>query len=259
MVTRQGDILLIAANFAEAAREIKVRVNWKQIGLSPGRAWFALNSNGKRNQYRPLAPAGRLQIRLEGCGVGGWLIVKSKAAWTRKLARFARPYVFAPEETGYRQHLAEIQAKRFDPPEWDRCYLRVSIPNWPNNYEDSIWFDLFENTVELLDLSHPDRPKRIAYINRRGLAAAAPRKQDYIWPGVATPWIPLHATLRNRRIIRPVQLGLATRRGKFEFYSFVKAEISPRPSVCPETRELVYNNDLDLDWSLLTFKVRVLC
>ena len=235
-----------------------MRLDTQKISWKPGQFVFALNSNHKQSVFQPVDSIDALQTQLEGCGVGGWLIVNDQEAWLQKLARFARPYVLPTEEEqqAYRQQLAKIKADRFDPPEWEKCYLQVSIPNWPNNYEDSIWFDLFDSTVELLDLTNPEKPERIGYISRHGLVSTLPEKQDYIWPGVETPWIPLHSIPCMRKAGSPIQLGLATRRGEFEFYSFVKAVISPQPKVCEETRELVYNNDIDLDWSLLTFCMR---
>ena len=257
MIAPNGDALVVAANFSDSTRDIHVRLDTQKIPWKPGQFVFALTSNHKQSVFQPVGSIDQLQTQLEGCGVGGWLIVHNPEAWQQKLARFARPYALPTEEEQqtYRQQLAKIKADRFDPPKWEQCYLQVSIPNWPNNYEDSVWFDLFESTVELLDLTNPEKPERIGYISRHGLVPTLPEKQDYIWPGVETPWIPLHS-IPCVKAGSPIQLGLATRRGEFEFYTFVKAVISPQPKVCEETRELVYNNDIDLDWSLLTFCMR---
>ena len=244
-------------NFAAAARKVGLRVNWERAGLAPGRFWFALDSDGERCQSHPLAPATSLETRLEGYGVGGWLMARDQSAWLGRLERFARPYPSAPEEAAYRQALAALKAARFAPPLWEECHLRVSIPNWPNNYEDSIWFDLFDNRVELLDLADPAAPRLLGYVSRGGLLASPPEKADCLLPGDATPWMPLRGVLRGPGKGGVAKLGLATRRGQFEFYSFVKAEVSPRPELCEDTREILFNNDIDLDWSLLTFDIRL--
>jgi hypothetical protein len=258
MVAPNGDALLIVANFSDSARDIHLRLDKQKINWKPGRFASLLNCNQHRAWAQATNSIDPLTIQLEGFGVGGLLIVRDREAWARKLARFSRPYVAATENErrAYHRQLAKNRADRFEPPEWRKCYLKVSIPNWPNNYEDSIWFDLFDNTVELLNLTASKKPVRIGYLTRRGLRPTLPDKKDYILPGTATPWIPLSGIPCMRKAGPPIQLGLATRRGKFEFYSFVKAAISPQPKFCEETRELVYNNDIDLDWSLLTFCAR---
>ena len=42
---------------------------------------------------------------------------------------------------------------------------------------------------------------------------------------------------------------------KYEFYNFLKAELSPIPGFAQRTYEITYNNEIDLDWSLLTFNI----
>ncbi|MDD5706075.1 MAG: hypothetical protein PHR35_09125, partial [Kiritimatiellae bacterium] len=255
LVSRGGDALVVVANFAAGTRKVGVAVDWRAIGLEPGRHGFALNSTYEGNQFSPCSPASRLRTTLEGHGIGGWLIVRDPQVWQRKLAFFARPYADPAEDREqHARELAEIQGRRFMPSSWKNCFLRLSIPNWPNNYEDSIFFDMWDNQIELQDRTDRKNPVVLGYVSKAGLTATIPRKRDTINAGEASPWIPLDSL---KRIEGRRRLGLATRRGAAEFYSLVKAEISPCPAVCADTRELKYNNDIDLDWSLLTFDILV--
>ena len=50
-------------------------------------------------------------------------------------------------------------------------------------------------------------------------------------------------------------LAFVTRKGDNEFYSFVKGELSPVPRVDKRTYEINFCNEIDLDWSVLSFTI----
>lgn len=258
IVDRNGDALLIAANLAACAREVRVACDRAKANLSRARACVALAAD-ERAVRAVRAPVPReFRARLAGRGLAGWLLVRNPKAWSVRLRRFLRPWPSHPsDEAAHRRRLETIRAARFSPALWTECYLRVSVPNWPGTWEHSIWFDLYENTVAL-HLGDSPRGRRLGYISQRGLAQMPPARKDLLWPGCSSPWIPLHDVLRAARAGRGVRpLALVSRKGDSEFYSFVLGELSPRPARVRETRELIYNNEIDLDWSTLAFKVRL--
>jgi hypothetical protein len=264
LVDRRGNMLLVVANFAPQSRRVRVRLNWAKAGLRPGRHVWQLTSRYTGNAAAATSPGKGFEADVEGYGVAGWLIATSPAGWKAPLARFCRPYPTAPkEERAWASRLAHIRKLRFEPPCWKRCFLRVSVRNWPNTYEDSVWYDLFANTVSLNDVTQRDHPIRLGLLSQKGLGDKTPAQRELIWPGSATPWIPLHSLPGASRPGMTTQLELATCAGQNayhagqDFYSLVKVELSPVASRVKQTYEVVYNNDIDLDWSRLRFAVRL--
>lgn len=258
MADRENNVLLIAANYARAKRRLALAVDWAKLQIRPGRAVVALDSNYERNTFTALPAAARLSRDVDGYGLAGWLFVNKAADWKKRLARFARPYAsFPADEQAYGARIDALRKQRFQPPVWDTCYLRVIIPNFPNNYEESLWWDLFDNTIQLQERPSAGRPRILGYLCRNGLVQTRPAKKNYLAPGVYTPWIPLHKLVRRSRAGR-VRLCLATQRQvKYEFYNFLKGELSPAPGRDARSYEIEYNNELDLDWSLLPFSIRL--
>lgn len=256
MIDGAGDILLIASNFSEAKRTVSLEVDWRALGTPPGTECLALECGYEGNTFGRQKLGRQFQGEIDGHGLRGWLIVKKSAVWRDALARFIRPY--PPETTAAKAHwrrVEEIRRCRFQPPAWESHFLRVSIPNWVCTWESSIWYDLYENTIELQDWTDPQNRRRLGYLSRQGLVKRKPSRDDLIWPGVQTPWIPLAGITQKRAASRGTCLALVTRKGANEFYSFVKGELSPEPNIVKESYEINFCNEIDLDWSVLNFKI----
>lgn len=139
------------------------------------------------------------------------------------------------------------------PPSWPKCYLRVAIENWPNNYEDSLWWDLFENQIELVEKT---QNKLLGYITTKGLTKKPSDRQSIIWPGLKSAWMPLHKILKFDTLPKGcVKLSLITKKGNSAFYSFIQVCLSPLPRECSQSYTLTYDNDIDRDWSRLDFNI----
>jgi len=259
LIDRDGNVLLVAANFAAEPRELTLRPDWGSLQAEAGRERFELYAEGEPRVERLATARAEFTRRTKPYGVAAWLIVHGAATWRAALDRFTRPFPADPgAESEYRNHLRSVRKKRFQPPAWPRWYLRVWIPNFPNNYEDSLWWDLFDNTIELLDLRTTQRPRRLGYVTPGGLQTEPPPPDVRLWPGPKTPWIRIDSLLADATSTDTVRLGLASRRGDQEFYSFVMAQLSVEPAENAASYTIEYHNDPDLDWSLLEFDIRAL-
>lgn len=256
LVTARGDVLLTAANFSDQPRAVSVDVKWRALGLKPGRFNYALKCDEKTTSRAAVALPPPFRAGLDGCGIAGWLIVRSPKAWAKALRNFARPYPSFPKEEHQRQSRVQtLRRLRFRPPGWKKCFLRAGVPAEASRLEPSLLYDLYENLIELQIRNAQGRaPERLGYLSRKGLVPKPPPRADYLWPGTTTPWIPLHAILKTRpnHVFR---LALATRKGVGEFYSFVTAELSPVRGYHDALYEIRYDNDIDLDWSALDFDI----
>jgi hypothetical protein len=257
LATSRGDLLLMVTNFSDQERAVEADVEWRKLGLKPGRFCYALKCNEETTSYDAIASQMPCQARLEGYGLAGWLLSRSSTAWVKALRRFTRPYPsFPKEEQKHRKWIDTLCRFRFQPPAWKEWFLRVSLPNEPSRYEPSLMYDIYENVIELQICREQGRmPERLGYVSQKGLVSEPPPRSDYIWPGTATPWIPLHVAVKAT-LGCVVRLALATRKGSGEFYSFVIAELSPVPAPNPDIYEVRYNNEIDLDWSSFEFNIR---
>lgn len=259
MIGAKQEVLIIASNFSSRSRNINLSIDWAKMGVCPGKNTYALSVGYESCSHRKIDPPKPFTARLDGHGLCGWLMVDSTKKMRDALKRFDRPYPDVPELSQlYAEKLAAIKKLRFEPPPWKQTWLRLSLPANTDTFEHSIFYDLYMNFVELHDLSVAGKPRRIAYLSKRGATKHIPVEKDYILPGDQSPWIPLHKLISPARKRDKIRLALATRRGskgEHEFYNFYYAHLSPHPKISPQSRELIYNPDIDSDWSVLDFCV----
>jgi hypothetical protein len=252
---RLGNVLLIVSNFRDKSCEVKTTVDWEKLGLAPGKTCHRLHAGEMECAAERDSTQSAFTATLEGYGITGWLIAETSSGWAAALKRFVNPYPTHPAtEKAHTKKIAHLRQTRFETTPWRETFLRVWVQNYPNNYEDALWWDLFENVVELRDLTRKER--LLGYVGAEGFGKTPPKREKLLWPGIVSPWIPLSKLLKEAGGTH--RLGLCTKRMqdvKNEFYNFVKAELSPVAGVTGETRSIEYNNDIDLDWSRLTFDI----
>ena len=233
--------LCILSNFADAARDISVSL---APDLLPGGTAFllrpTLSSPGKAET---IAVDGEIRLNLEGRGVAAVLLVADAEAWRGRLADFAKPYPSPDAYTeAWEAEIARQKSLRENPPAWPEVWLRISVPNLATPYEESLWWDLFANQVELVrrgDKDDADTSLGWIVPGSASLAAERPPAErripptpgvndaGIVWPGHASEWIPLHSILKrgeHKLAVRTViaRLGIST-------YSFLQATLSPKP------------------------------
>ena len=255
MVAPNGDVLVIAANYLDKARKISLDVDFKELGID--RRWkaFKLNADYAQCRYEAMGNPAGLSFDLDGYGVMGMLFVAEENAWRGKLDKFVRPYPSSPaEEKEYELMLENLKRLRFEPKLEKEVYIKPEIFNFPNNYEDSLILDLYDNVMELREMFADGTHERLGYLTPAGLSDKLPSKAERLYPWSDTAWIPLHKVIKHKGFTK---LAVATRRGDFEFYSFIHVKISDKPEMTGRTYDISYNNDIDLDWSVLNFNVNL--
>jgi len=255
MSSPEGDTLLIVANYLETPINTSLNIDLKKLGISRNAKVFMLSAGYEKCSFLPAENSAKISISLETFGTAGLLFVRDEKQWTKKLKNFIRPYPRVPEEEKkYQDMLENLKRLRFEPRPAKEVYLRVEIPGFADNYEDSLIFDLYDNTIELREILDDGKYKRLGYLTSDGLTGKVPSKAERLYPWSNAAWIPLHKVLRRNG---PVKLALATRRGEYEFYSFVKAKLSCKPEITKSSYEIFFNNDIDLDWSELRFNINL--
>ena len=255
MSSPEGDTLLIAANYLDKPISASLNIDLKKLGISRSAKVFMLRAGYEECSFEPAKNSAKISFALDAFGGAGILFVRDEKQWAKKLKKFIRPYPSAPaEEKKHKDMLENLKRLRFEPRSAKEVYLRAEIPGYPNNYEDSLIFDLYDNTIELREILEDGKYKRLGYLTPDGLSEKAPSKTERLYPWSDAAWIPLHKILRRKG---PVKLAFATRRGEYEFYSFVKAKLSDKPEVTRSSYEIFFNNDIDLDWSELRFDINL--
>ena len=221
----------------------------------PSHAWSLRFEDGRPVVAGGEAGSGELELDLPAHGIGGILLANRPGRWRAALERFARPWPEPGREDRERaQAVEELRRLRFDPPVRSDPRLRVSVPNWPNTYEDSLWTDLFQNEIHLVLEAEGRAPAELGILSVDGLVEGPLAEEARLWPGTATPWIALRPLLQDQGL-DAARLRLETRRQGEPFYSFVVAEVADPPG--GDADVLRYDIALDRDWSALDFLIRL--
>lgn len=254
MINQNGDLLITAANFSNRTRRISIAINYSKLKIIKPEIFYELFADCQFTSCRLIQNIGKLKTEIKPWGIHAWLLTGNKEKFQTQLKKFAQPYKINTKELeSYKTQIREQKNLRFNPPHWSKFYLRVEIDNWPNNYEDSLWWDLFNNQIMLVERN---TDTFLGFISTKGLTKEQPDKKNYIWPGLNSPWIPLHnITALDVDSNSLVKLSLISRKGKNRFYSFIKISLSPLPRQNSHTYNLTYNNDIDSDWSEMDFNI----
>ena len=189
--------------------------------------------------------------------VAGWLVTDNPSAWKKPLEERCRPAIWASATAEWNAFVNEQRALRREAPPWKECHLQVSLPCWPNTYEDSIWEDLFDNDLALDAVDSDGKSHSLGFLDRHGLHATPGQPSERLTGGGRSPWISLPAALQQMPgSFQPTHIRLAARKNGMPFYLFARIHLSPEPEEMPKTRTLEFCVDVDGDWSALTFGYR---
>ena len=258
MQARDGTFLVIASNFSEQYRHTSVGIDWQKSGLkSPGKNFRVLLLDPK-NESPTISPGQSstyFEHDLHGYGVVGWLIYPENNKWRQRLEQFKGSYPEMDEdEKEYLKDIEYLCSRRFDPKGMNRVHMQVTVPNFPEPYEDSMWWDLYDDWHELFLMDRNNTQRFLGYVSCKGLTREKPAKDDYIWPGHKTPWIALHELLPAGEH----DLAIKTCHHGEDFYSFIIVTITGDPETLSDAYEVAFANKLDPDRSLLRFRIRII-
>lgn len=253
-----GSTLVLVTNFDQVQRLVYAQIEWKNMDvIMPEYDWKVLKLESEQNppsitEYQRID---HFEILLCGYGVVGWLLIPDLKVWEQKLSEFRKPYPeMDTEEREYLQWVENLRRIRFEPRAKKKSYFQVTVRNYPLAYEDSLWWDLFDTCYELLRIEENGEKMFLGYISSKGLVNEKPERGDYIWPGVETPWIPLHEILP----LGKHTLEIRAKHLEADFYSFATARICEDPATFDNDYEIIFNNELDNDRSSMTFNIFII-
>ena len=244
-----GARLMLVSNFSGEARACRGEAS--VMAPSAGEERFLLLAD-QRGTSLARADSGFPAPMLPAWGVAAVLCCTESAKWRKRLESFLRPYPAQDaQDAAYRESVEKMRALRFSPAPAATQYLRVSVPTQDIAWEDSVWWDLYNSSLEFWITPEGGERRRLGFIGRDGFTAARPEGESLLWPGHETPWIPLHGLLpkgRTRAELRVSHYGE-------DFYSFAAAECAAEPD--GPIRRMEYMGELDKDRARLTFDVEL--
>ncbi len=257
MITRdRKSALLILTNFSEQARTVRTEVDWAQTGFDVGnsKAWLC-----RPEQTSPGVPASYkdkvFSTEIEGLGVAGWLLTLEPKLVKESLDSYAKPY---PElDAADLEHLKVVEHQkhlRNEPQSAKKLHLQVEVLTLNTPYEDSLYWDLYENSLELGTFDNERNFTRIGWICKQGFVKTEPSKEQFVWPGQVSAWMPLHELLppgAHNLGIRSIHQGTP-------FYSFITAALSSEANTeNPGAYTLEFMNEIESDRAFLTWMIKL--
>ena len=257
MITKnKKSALLILTNFSEQTRTVRTTVDWKQTGfdIDNSKVWLC-----RPEQTSPGVPAVYkdkvFYTEIEGLGVAGWLLTLEPKRVKESLTAYTKPY---PKlDAADLEHLKVVEHQkhlRNKPQSAKKLYLQAKVPALNTPYEDSLYWDLYENSLELGTFNTGGNFNRIGWICKEGFTKTEPRKEQFVWPGQVSAWVPLHELLPPGAH----DLGIRRMHQGTPFYSFITATLSPGENAENlSAYTLEFMNEIESDRAFLTWKIKL--
>ncbi len=260
--------LLILTNFGDKPRMVVADIDFAAMGLAGAEA-IALNpTNANPGNPVPVAIKTSYSTLIGGHGVVGLLITLDKAAWSERLAEYTRPYPARDAaDNAWLARIDKDRKLRAEPPkDWKEVYVRVSVPNFPAPYEEKLWWDLYAIQAQLVECGENGDVRSLGWFSvRDGLLPEMPEPEclppgpadgNIVWPGHATPWIPLHKLLPAGEHKLAVRSVIATTGDPT--YSFLCVTLSPEPKENAKgAYSLSFYNDIEPDREFIHWATRI--
>jgi hypothetical protein len=258
MITRnRKSALLILTNFSEQTLTVRTTVDWEQTGfdIANAQTWLC-----RPVQATPGLPAAyqyqtAFSAEIESLGVAGWLLTLEPELVKESLAAYTKPYPPLDEsDLEYLKAVKHQKHLRHEPLPSGKMYLQVNIPALNTPYEDSLYWDLYENTMELGTFDSDGSFNRIGWICKLGFVKTEPAKEHFVWPGQTSAWIPLHEILSDGKH----NMGILSMHQGTPFYSFITVTLSPDENVESQgAYTLKFMNEIESDRAFLTWKIEL--
>ena len=246
--------LLLLSNFCQKERECSTEIAWDKVGFNAAEknCWQLSpteKSPGEPVEYRETV----FSSKITSNGVVGWFFNTDSTDF-EKLEEYRKSYPVEDQfDFEYRQHIKNQRELRKNPVPADKLYLQVNIRNLAVPYEESLWWDLYNNVLQIGVFKDNAEFVPVVWISKEGLVANEPSRNSYIWPGDYSPWVALHDLLPAGKH----SIGIRSLNNGSPFYSFIRAQLSPEPSCVPDAQELVFLSELEKDREFITFDIEL--
>ncbi len=248
--------LLIVSNFATERREFTLELNRALVGFdAAGMKAFRLAPTeaapGSASAVAPDAPA--YDFALEANDVAALYFDLDEKAALAHVADFERPYPeLSADNKRYLELLDEQKRFRNDQTPRKQCYVQLTVPNTNLSYEFSMVYDLYLNSMALVEFMPDGTKKRWGWISKQGFVTEEPKPEDFIWPDVYSPRVALHEILPPG----PHHIGIESSHCGDPFYSFCSAQLTD-DAEGTNPRNIYFRNELEPERQFLRWHINL--
>ncbi len=246
MVSGDGKrALLVLSNFAKTERTVVCKNPVRHLG----NVYRMMPTESAPGKAEKVQASDSLIMTLGALDAGAFYFDADETAALEKMQAFETPYpALSAENQAYLAYLAEQKKLRCEPVPAEKVFLRLTVPNTNLSYEYSLAYDLYCNAMALVEWDAAGNKKRLGWISQKGFTAEEPAPEDYIWPDVVSPAIPLHEILGKGEHF----IGIESVHYGQPFYSFLSAELTADKA---EPYTVFFLNALEPDREYLRWKV----
>lgn len=246
--------LFIVSNFAETEQSFTATLNPALCGFDPaGMKAYRLTPTETEPGKAVPVDAGTLSFDFT---LGKWDVgaIYFETEDSGLIAEFEAPYApLSADNLNYLAYREEQRKLRYEPVPAKEVWMSLTVPNTNLSYEYSLAYDLYYNAMALFEIMEDGTKKRLGWVSQKGFVAEEPPPEDYIWPDVISPRIPLH------EILGPGEhfIGIESVHYGGPFYSFLSAELTDTADGA-NPRTVYFLNELEPEREFLRWKVNII-
>ena len=249
--------LFVISNFAKKNQTSCVSFSRELAKFSTGGKKAVLLTPTEKTPGKAVsvdAAAGCWEVTLGANDVAAIYFESDDALFAEEIARFETPYPgLSAENQRYLDYLAEQTRLRNEPEPMKELYLSLTVPNTNLSYEYSLIYDLYYNAMALVEFMEDGSKKRLGWISQKGFVPEEPGPDDYIWPDVVSPRVPLHEILGKGKHF----IGIESVHYGAPFYSFLSAELS-KTADGDGAYTIYFMNELEPNREFLRWNVEII-
>ena len=248
--------LLIVSDFMGQPHKLEIVVDWKSTGFNPEgtKRWQMVPDIESPGKAEPYTDKTKFTVTVDSYGVAGWFLTHDLKSAQIQLDEYEKPY---PEiDDADQAYLKKVESQKQmcdNPIGKDKIFLQIATPTVKNSYEDSMWWELYKNAIQIGTFGSDGSFKPLGWISKNGFTKNEPKSEDYVWPNHHSEWIPLHEIFP----IGEHLVGLKSIQNGSPFYSFITATISPEAKFTDKSYTIRFFNELEPDRAYLRFKIRL--
>lgn len=246
MISGDEKAVCIYANFSSKPQRVSVGICWENTGFDPEGKGIYLCIDGKAQAFNGE------NFELPGLGVAAICVGEFDfQAYERVSPEMCR------RTKEHLELVKEQQMYRSNPAKAENWFLRISVPDIPVAYENSMVWDLYDNRFVLNEVMPDGSLKKLGYIGKNGFQTRETAVDEFVVNAEASVWMNMKDVLGDVKGVKNLAIQSFHRGDKYyvnsPFYSFIQAELAEKPGTADYV--VKFMNEVESDRSILHFSL----
>ena len=247
--------LLIVANFGAEKALFTTQINYALADFDPAGygAWKLTPTESTPGKAEKLLKTDKFEFELAPNDVAAVYFDTDKGSALEKIEDFEHEYPGLSKSN--LEHLAYVRRQkelRYSPVRTEKLFMRLAVSDTNQSYEFSLVYDLYLNSMQLVEFMPDGTERHVAWISKNGFVKDEPLAEDYVWVGTKSVWMPIHEVVGEGEHF----LGIKSLHFKKPFYTFESADFS-FDEKGTDAQTLQFVNELEPEREYLRFKVNI--